>query len=247
MNLDRMAAKLRAQDIAEPRQPAGGAGQGSGPGHRRALLAGEREGNVGARHRQPPDHFANGFRLGAVGLQEFQPRRRRIEEVVDLDARAMRQRCRHDLGLLAAFDRQRPGMRFAGVARGDREPCNRADRGQRLAAEPERADLQEILVIELGRGVAFDRERQVLAVMPLPSSVMPIRRRPPPSVKTSMRLARASMAFSTSSLTTLAGRSTTSPAAMRLTICSGSWRTGMGSLGEETQSNVARTQMHVEA
>jgi hypothetical protein len=33
-------------------------------------------------------------------------------------------------------------------------------------------------------------------------------------------------------LTTLAGRSTTSPAAMRLTICSGSWRTGMSSLGE---------------
>jgi hypothetical protein len=41
-------------------------------------------------------------------------------------------------------------------------------------------------------------------VMPLPSSVMPIRRRPPPSVKMSIRLAPASMAFSTSSLTTLA-------------------------------------------
>ena len=67
-------------------------------------------------------------------------------------------------------------------------------------------------------------------VMPSPSSVTPIRRRPPPSVKMSIRLAPASMAFSTSSLTTLAGRSTTSPAAMRLTICSGSWRTGMGFL-----------------
>ena len=31
-------------------------------------------------------------------------------------------------------------------------------------------------------------------------------------------------------LTTLAGRSTTSPAAMRLTTCSGSWRTGMNSI-----------------
>src|SRR6185437_3225730 len=66
-------------------------------------------------------------------------------------------------------------------------------------------------------------------VMPPPSSVMPIRRLPPPSVKMSIRLAPASIAFSTSSLTTLAGRSTTSPAAMRLTICSGNWRTGMGS------------------
>ena len=35
------------------------------------------------------------------------------------------------------------------------------------------------------------------------------------------------MAFSTSSLTTLAGRSTTSPAAMRLTMVSGNWRIGM--------------------
>ena len=35
-----------------------------------------------------------------------------------------------------------------------------------------------------------------------------------------------------SSLTTLAGRSTTSPAAMRLMMASESWRTGMGdSLG----------------
>src|SRR5690349_1329289 len=63
--------------------------------------------------------------------------------------------------------------------------------------------------------------------MPPPSSVMTIFRRPPPSVKMSTRLAPASIAFSTSSFTTLAGRSTTSPAAMRLTTCSGSWRTGM--------------------
>src|SRR6185312_9632523 len=64
-------------------------------------------------------------------------------------------------------------------------------------------------------------------VMPSPSSVTRIRRRPPPSVSTSMRFAPASSAFSTSSLTTLAGRSTTSPAAMRLTTPSDSWRTGI--------------------
>ncbi len=64
-------------------------------------------------------------------------------------------------------------------------------------------------------------------VMPSPSSVTRISRRPPPSVSTSMRRAPASSAFSTSSLTTLAGRSTTSPAAMRLTMASDSWRTGI--------------------
>src|SRR6185312_910275 len=60
--------------------------------------------------------------------------------------------------------------------------------------------------------------------MPLPSSVTRIRLKPPPWATTSMRLAPASIAFSTSSLTTLAGRSTTSPAAMRLMRFGGSWR-----------------------
>src|SRR5262245_14853298 len=63
--------------------------------------------------------------------------------------------------------------------------------------------------------------------MPSPSSLTRMTRRPPPSVNTSMRWAPASSAFSISSFTTLAGRSTTSPAAMRLTTDSVSWRTGM--------------------
>src|SRR5262245_51265527 len=64
--------------------------------------------------------------------------------------------------------------------------------------------------------------------MPVPSSLTRMRRRPPPSVTTSMRVAPASSAFSTSSFTALAGRSTTSPAAIRLAMASLSWRTGMG-------------------
>ena len=52
-------------------------------------------------------------------------------------------------------------MRFAGVAGGDAEFGDGADRGQRLAAEPERADPQQILVVELGGGVAVDRQRQI--------------------------------------------------------------------------------------
>ena len=38
---------------------------------------------------------------------------------------------------------------------------HRADRGQRLAAKPQRADPQQILVVELGGGVAVDRQRQI--------------------------------------------------------------------------------------
>ena len=68
------------------------------------------------------------------------------------------------------------------------------------------------------------RARDRRLSMPQPSSVTRIRPRPPPLATTSMRRAPASMAFSISSLTTLAGRSTTSPAAMRLTRFGGSWR-----------------------
>ena len=58
------------------------------------------------------------------------------------------------------------------------------------------------------------------APMPRPSSLTAMRSRPPLSSATSTRAAPASIAFSTSSLTTEAGRSTTSPAAMRLTVAS---------------------------
>ena len=67
------------------------------------------------------------------------------------------------------------------------------------------------------------------AVMPPPSSATEIRARPPSLITTSMRVAPESMLFSTSSLTADAGRSTTSPAAMRLTTDSGSRRMVMAS------------------
>ena len=57
--------------------------------------------------------------------------------------------------------------------------------------------------------------------MPLPSSTTRTRPIPPCSSDTSMRVGPESRAFSRSSLTTLAGRSTTSPAAIRLTTESG--------------------------
>lgn len=55
--------------------------------------------------------------------------------------------------------------------------------------------------------------------MPQPLSETRIRRVPPASISTVTRVAPASMAFSRSSLTTEAGRSTTSPAAIRFATC----------------------------
>src|SRR5579885_58309 len=77
-------------------------------------------------------------------------------------------------------------------------------------------------------------------VMPAPSSVTRINRWPPPESTTSIRRAPASSAFSTSSFTTDAGRSTTSPAAMRLMTASESWRTGMWTTCASLAQNSSR-------
>src|SRR6266853_1885688 len=64
--------------------------------------------------------------------------------------------------------------------------------------------------------------------MPQPLSVTWISFLPPPSTCTRMRVAPASSAFSSNSLSTEAGRSTTSPAAILLATCSGStWMRAM--------------------
>src|SRR6185437_8799431 len=65
------------------------------------------------------------------------------------------------------------------------------------------------------------------ALMPSPSSVTAIRLCPPSRSASSMRPAPASIEFSISSFTAEAGRSTTSPAAMRLTRTGGSCRMRM--------------------
>jgi hypothetical protein len=64
--------------------------------------------------------------------------------------------------------------------------------------------------------------------MPHPSSVMRINAVPPRSISIKISAAPASREFSMSSFTTLAGRSTTSPAATWLARMSGkTWMRGM--------------------
>src|SRR4029450_629582 len=125
-----------------------------------------------------------------------------------------------------------------------------ADRRQRLAAKAERHDARKIVASELGSGVALDGEGEIVGgagparpraggaterersagASPPPSSATRISPSPLPATATSMRREPASIAFSISSLTTLAGRSTTSPAAMRLTRSGGSCLTGIRGL-----------------
>src|SRR6478609_5425581 len=85
--------------------------------------------------------------------------------------------------------------------------------------------------------------------MPSPSSRTRISAVPPRSVSISMRVAPASMAFSTSSLTTEAGRSTTSPAAIwsmrwdgrtRIGMCRGFYRSGARGSGSRVAGDDGR-------
>ena len=160
-DLDRVGAEVGAEHVAEPGEAPGGAGQRRGKGHRRALLAGEREGDIRPAHGEPAHHLAHRLGLGAVELEKFQPRRRRVEQVAHLDAGAGAERRRLQRRFRAGLDLDRPGVRLASVARRDGKPRHRADRGQRLAAEAERADRDEVVVGELGGGMALDRQRQV--------------------------------------------------------------------------------------
>ena len=66
---------------------------------------------------------------------------------------------------------------------------------------------------------------------PCPSSTTRMSRRPPASIVTSIDFAPASSAFSTNSLIAAAGRSITSPAAMRSMVKGSRRRIGMGAYG----------------
>ena len=161
LHLDRVGAKLRAQNVGEPRQASARARQRRGPGDGGALLAGERESDVGPAHREPAHHLANRLALAAIALQEFEPGRGRVEQLAHFDARAFAERRRLDLTLAAGVDRDHPAMRLARVPGRDGKSAHRADRWQSLAAEAERADVEEIVVGQFRGGVALDRQREV--------------------------------------------------------------------------------------
>ena len=91
-DLDRVGAEIGAEHVAEPRQTPGRAGKRGGKRDRHALLAGERESNVRPAHGEPAHRLAHRLRLGAIQLEKFQTRRRRVEQIAHLDAGALPER-----------------------------------------------------------------------------------------------------------------------------------------------------------
>ena len=166
--------------------------------------------------RKVADNSQRGRDLGALAAEETQPRRRGGEEVEHLHGRPGRTAPCPLLHRLAVAHTQR-GRRRAAPASREREGHvgHRRDAGQRLAAEPQRGHGLEVGGhADLRGGVARQARRSWAAGIPVPLSTTLMRTVPAESTATSMLVAPASTAFSHSSLTTEAGRSTTSPAAM---------------------------------
>ncbi len=105
--------------------------------------------------------FDRQIALGARRLQEFEPRRGREEQVAHLDPGTGGMRCRHRRRFGAGFYRDLPCAVGARRPRGDPHPADRADRRQRLAAEAERGDAQQVVVGQFRGAVPLDRQDQL--------------------------------------------------------------------------------------
>ena len=191
----------------------------------------EHEMHLRVGHREALDDVGDRRGLGPLGLEELEPRRHRGEEV-----RAPRRSCPGSSPAAPARScrRARPSSRSplaaSAGARRDRQIATPrrsrpAPRRESPACGYRRARRPASLLVACR---STERTRSPRS-MPAPSSSIRIRLLPPPrGGDRDPRRAPASMAFSTSSLTTLAGRSTTSPAAMRLIRSVGQLADGQG-------------------
>ncbi len=124
----------------------------------------EHEGDARARQRDAPEHFVAMAELGLLGAQELAPRRRIEIEVGHRDGGALRACGRPHLADLRAFGTDFSGMGGVARAAGDRQARHRGDGSQGLATEPHGDHRFQILEArDLARGVACERERQLLA------------------------------------------------------------------------------------
>ena len=161
IEFERICGEVVAQRLAQPLGAARFARAASRPVKARADVAREREARLGRGHRQPLDDVGYGYRLGPVGFQELEPRRRRGEEIARLDPRARRCGAGLDRALDPVLDDDLQGRRRAAHAGADLEPRHGGDRGQRLAAEAEGRDGHEIAVGDFRRRVPLDAEGEI--------------------------------------------------------------------------------------
>ena len=160
--------------------------------------------------------------------QELAPRRHPREQLLDRDPRAGRQRGRPLPRQRAIVDDARPAVGAAHPAfdasAARRWRSRAAPRRESPASRPASiASSGSLEVAWRSSASAISSRRHAAAVV---GHLDPVDAAAATSA-TAIRVAPASIAFSTSSFNALAGLSTTSPAAMRLTRCSGRRRIDM--------------------
>ncbi len=156
--------ELAAHDAAEPLEPALGRIGAGGQPERGALTRGEREADCRVRHRKPLHDVGNRAVLRDLRLHELEPCRCGGEQLAHLDARARVERGGPDRSLSAALDGDGQGVPGALRPRGDGEAGDGADGGQRLAAETQRADVEQVLLGQLRCRMALDGQREIACV-----------------------------------------------------------------------------------
>src|SRR5712664_2962060 len=116
------------------------------------------------RERDAPEELVAVAELGGFAAQELAARRR-VEVQVGDRYRGARRACGgFDLADVRTLGADRRAMRRLPRAGGDRDSRDRGDGRERLAAKSHAADAFQVLeAADLARGVARERERQVVA------------------------------------------------------------------------------------
>jgi len=161
-------ARVTAGEQANPCSRGVGAQQGGNPRGavlRRQVKADaavdlQPEGDLRRGQREAADNGLGVVGLGAGVLEELAPCRRGKKQVADDDPGAGWAAGGSYIRDAPALDADR--LRAVGIGRagGDGEPGGGADRGQRLAAETECVDVDQVVVGQLGGCVALHGKRQ---------------------------------------------------------------------------------------
>ena len=120
---------------------------------------------LGMRQRVVRDKRRDVAQLGRFRFQEFPPRGHAVENIRDADRRPRRNARRLHADQLAARELDARSLLFFRRARFEKQPRNRGDRRQRLAAKSERRDRKQVVRgAQLRRRVALERQQRVVMV-----------------------------------------------------------------------------------
>ena len=122
------------------------------------------KGNPGMRHGQTPHGVNHMVALGLRGLEKFETRRRRIENIANLHPGARRMGRRLRPRHRSTFDVDFPGAVGVGGAAGDGQSGDGADGWKCLASEPQGMDILQVFARQFGGRMALNRKRQVAGV-----------------------------------------------------------------------------------